>query len=107
MSHPPSVSHREALIRELREDPELAAGYLQTVLEDYGDEPRTVLVALRQVAEAQGMQQVADLAGIKRESLYRSLSSRGNPTLKTLQAVLGAVGLRLSVEKKATGTQEP
>ena len=37
-------------------------------------------------------------AGISRESLYRALSPKGNPTLKTLLAVLKTVGLRLSVE---------
>ena len=37
-------------------------------------------------------------AGISREALYRSLSPNGNPTLKTLLAVLKAVGMKLSVE---------
>ena len=37
-------------------------------------------------------------AGISRESLYRALSPKGNPTLKTLLVVLKTVGLRLSVE---------
>ncbi|MCG3102556.1 transcriptional regulator, partial [Enterobacter sp. DRP3] len=40
---------------------------------------------------------VAAEAGISRESLYRTLSPNGNPTLKTLLAVLKTVGLRLSV----------
>ncbi|MFZ4071951.1 MAG: DNA-binding protein, partial [Caulobacterales bacterium] len=34
-----------------------------------------------------------------RESLYRALSAQGNPTLDTTMRVLGALGLRLSVEK--------
>jgi probable addiction module antidote protein len=37
-------------------------------------------------------------AGISREAFYRSLSPKGNPTLKTLLAVLKFVGMRLSVE---------
>ena len=45
-----------------------------------------------------------DPAGLQRESLYRALSPRGNPTLKTLLAVLSGAGLRLSVEKSH---QEP
>jgi probable addiction module antidote protein len=56
------------------------------------------LIMLRAVAEAYGgLGAVAAQAGISRESLYRSLSPKGNPTLKTLIAVLKAVGLRLSV----------
>jgi hypothetical protein len=57
------------------------------------------LLALRTVAEAHGgLGIVAARAGISCESLYRSLSEKGNPTLKTLVAILKTVGLRLSVE---------
>jgi probable addiction module antidote protein len=41
---------------------------------------------------------VAEAAGVQRESLYRALSPKGNPTLNTLLAVLKSVGMRLSVE---------
>jgi probable addiction module antidote protein len=40
----------------------------------------------------------ASFISISRESLYRALSPKGNPTLKTLLAVLKTVGLRLSVQ---------
>jgi probable addiction module antidote protein len=57
------------------------------------------LLALRTVAEAYGgLAAVAAQAGISREALYRALSPRGNPTLKTILAVLKAVGMRLSIE---------
>lgn len=59
------------------------------------------LLALRTVAEAYGgLAAVAAEAGISRESLYRTLSPTGNPTLKTLLAVLKTVGLRLSVKSE-------
>ena len=60
----------------------------------------TVLhVALRQIAEARGgIAKIAKAAGIERESLYRALSSRGNPRLSTLFAVTKAMGLTLTVE---------
>lgn len=41
---------------------------------------------------------VAEQANISREALDRSLSPKGNPTLKTLRAVQKSVGRRLSVE---------
>lgn len=47
-----------------------------------------------------GLAAVAAEAGISRETLYRTLSPKGNPTLKTLIAVLKTVGLRLSVEQE-------
>ena len=56
-------------------------------------------MALRQVAKAQGMDTVAERAGIQRESLYRALSPKGNPTLKTLLAILAGAGLRLAVTR--------
>ena len=93
--------HDEAVIELLKDDPALADEYLAASLAAI-DEPggrEGLLAALRQVAAAQGMAEVAARAGLQRESLYRALSPRGNPTLKTLLAVLSGAGLRLSVEK--------
>jgi probable addiction module antidote protein len=93
-----SLSHDEATIRELRNNPEFAAEYLRAALEE-NDEPRVLLIALRRVAEARGgIAKVAKAAGIERESLYRALSVRGNPRFSTLVAVTKAVGLKLTVE---------
>lgn len=91
-----SASHDDSLVQELRNDPELAKEYLQAAMEDEA-ESAVLLLALRHVAEAYGMPKVAEMAGMHREGLYRALSPRGNPTLRTLMAVLKAVGLRLTV----------
>ena len=96
-----SVSHHEHEIAELRADRELAVEYLKAAMEslDNPDDRAAGLLALRTVAEAYGgLGAVAAEAGISRESLYRTLSAKGNPTLKTLLAVLKAVGMKLSVE---------
>ena len=96
-----TVSHHEAEIEELRSDRELAVEYLKAAMEslDDPDDRAAGLLALRTVAEAYGgLGVVAAEAGINRESLYRALSPKGNPTLKTLLAVLKTVGMRLSVE---------
>lgn len=99
MKRKPSVSHDEATIRELRDNPGFAAEYLRAALED-DDEPGVLLIALRRIAEARGgIAKVAKAAGIERESLYRALSRRGNPRLSTLVAVTKAVGLKLTVEE--------
>ncbi len=95
------VPHHDREVAELRADRELAVQYLKAAMEalDDPDERAGGLLALRTVAEAYGgLGAVAADAGISRESLYRALSPKGNPTLKTLLAVLKAVGLRLSVE---------
>ena len=95
------VSHHEREIGELRADRELAVEYLKAAMESLDDPNNRAagLLALRTVAEAYGgLAAVAAEAGISRESLYRTLSPEGNPTLKTLLAVLKTLGLRLSVE---------
>ena len=98
MKRKASISHDEAIVRELRDNPEFAAEYLRAALED-DDEPSVLLIALRRIAEARGgIAKVAKAAGIERESLYRALSARGNPRLSTLVAVTKAVGLKLTVE---------
>ena len=71
---------------------------MKAAIED-NEEPKVLLIALRQIAEARGgIAKVAKAAGITRESLYRALSPRGNPRLSTLVAVAKAVGLKLTVE---------
>ena len=52
--------------------------------------------ALGVVARARGMTDVARRAGLSRETLYRTLSAKGNPELATVLRVVGALGLQLS-----------
>lgn len=97
-----AVSHHQREVEELRADKDLAVAYLKAALEvlDNPNERAGGLLALRTIAEAcdGGIAGVAASAGISREALYRALSPKGNPTLKTLLAVLHSVGMRLSVE---------
>lgn len=97
MKRKASASHDEAIVRRLRKDAKFATEYLNAALEDT-DEPRVLLLALRHLAQAQGVAKVAKAAGVERESLYRALSPRGNPRLSTLVAVTRAIGLKLTVE---------
>jgi len=80
----------------LRNDTDIA-GYIEAMLED-GD-PRAVPVALRTVADALGgVVALAQKTELSRETVYRTLSEKGNPRLDTLSAILAAFGLRLSVQ---------
>ena len=99
-----TVSHHEREVAELRADRQLAIEYLKVAMAslDDPDDRAAGLLALRTIAEAYGgLGAIAKSAGISREALYRALSPKGNPTLKTILAVLGAVGMRLSVEPAA------
>lgn len=54
--------------------------------------------ALQVVARARGMAQIAENAGLGRESLYKALKPGAHPRFDTVQRVLGALGVRLIVE---------
>jgi len=69
------------------------AEYLEAALED-GD-PALIVSALGHIARSRGMTEVAREAGLGRESLYKGLSSDGNPAFATVLQVIRAVGLRL------------
>ncbi len=71
------------------------AHYLEAVFED-GD-PTLVAAALGDVARAKGMSRVAQAAGLGRESLYKALSTEGNPEFATVLKVMRAVGLKFKV----------
>ena len=82
--------YKDDLLRELRNDPEYAARYLSAAKKDSKE---AFLIALRDVAEARlGLARTARAARVNRESLYRTLSAEGNPTLATLDAVLAVLG---------------
>jgi probable addiction module antidote protein len=90
-----SKAYQPDLIENLR-DPREAEEYLNAALEE-GD-PELFLLALRNVAEAQGgVAQLAEKAKLNRESLYKMLSERGNPEFRSLEALLHALGFRLAV----------
>lgn len=93
-------NYREYLMKTLR-DPAERVAYLNAALED-GD-PKAMLRALRDVAEAMGgMSRLATRSKLSRESLYRMLSERGNPELRSLGRVLHTFGLSLRVTSTRT-----
>jgi probable addiction module antidote protein len=92
-----SISYDDWLHGHLRKNPELAVQYLEECFED--EDPRIFLLALADVAKAQGgLAALAKKSGLNRETLYRTLSLKGNPKLQSIDAILHALGMRLSVE---------
>ncbi len=87
-------SYDDSLTSALR-DPVEAAAFLDAVIEM--DDPTALLLALRQVAKAHGMAEVARRAEVGEKTLFKALSENGNPTIATVHKVLQAVGLKLSV----------
>lgn len=97
-------NYEEWLIHSLKDKKE-AAAYLQVALEEYQKDNHTeaLLLALRHVAEAQGgMGLLSRKTHLNRESLYKTLSSRGNPKLQTLGILLKGLGFKLAIKQIAT-----
>ena len=91
-----TTTYQEDLIESLKDSRE-AAAYLNAAMEE-GDRV-LFLLALRNVAEAHGgMAAVSEKARLNRESLYRMLSKKGNPEIKSIFTLLHSMGLKLTIE---------
>jgi probable addiction module antidote protein len=98
MNAPRDTSYDDSLLHALA-DPKEAAAYLDAVMEMEMEmeDAGALMLALRQVAKAHGMAEVTRRADVGEKTLFRVLSDKGNPTIETLNKVLHALGLRLSV----------
>lgn len=91
----------DGVLGEKLKDREFAAEYLTAVVQD-GD-PAALTVALKKVRQAQGvgMVELARETGLNRESLYRTLSDKGNPEFATVRKVAGALGFSVQLRPAA------
>lgn len=98
----PAVDRDILLIEELRTDPDYAELYLKASLEKINEEDGLggFLIALRRVLEARGcICEAAKKTGLARQSIYRALSGKGNPTITTLAQLVSLAGLQLTLSK--------
>jgi probable addiction module antidote protein len=87
--------YKEHLLKSL-EDPHEAAAYLNACLED--EDPHVFLLALKDVADARGgMSELSRRSCLNRQSLYRTLSKKGNPKLNNVCAILSSLGLGIHI----------
>lgn len=81
-----SVPYEPDLLHDLL-DPKYAKAYLSACMKD--DHPGTFFVALRQVIQAQnGIADISKKLHLNRQGLYRALSEKGNPSMKTIFSIL-------------------
>jgi probable addiction module antidote protein len=74
---------------------EAIAACLDAYLEDAS--PEELRKALATVARSHGGD-LARRSGVTRAGIYKALGEEGNPSFETIRAILGAMGLRLTVE---------
>ncbi len=83
---------------EVLDDDAVIIEYLQAALEE--DDPELFVKAVGNVARAMGMATIAQETDLGRTSLYKALSGERDPRIGTVMKVLGALGVRLTVEPK-------
>ena len=92
----PTRKHRAS---DYLRTPEDIVAYLNAALEEWDEDPRLLMKAFRNVAEARGgVSKLARRAKLDRVALSRALSGRRNPRLDTLAKVVAACGVKLRFE---------
>jgi probable addiction module antidote protein len=86
-------------------DEETIAAYLNSSTET--GNPDVMLSALSAVARARGMAELADKAGVNRESLYKALAPGAKPRYDTIFKVVRALGVNMAFHAPAVAKQAP
>lgn len=94
----PYVSYDEAMVKLYRDNPQMALDALNACMED-GD-MEMLLVTMRHIAKGKGIADLAKATGLQKNTLYRTLSSHGNPNLRTLISICGALGVDMKFEAR-------
>ena len=79
-----------------RQPHNFAVAYLNVLIDDADQEELTA--ALGRIARSSGGPRLAEKVELNAPSLYRTLSRRGNPELKSVAALLKAMGIRLALQ---------
>mgnify|MGYP004001352415 CR=1 FL=1 len=92
------IHHDEFVKKHLRTKASIES-YLNEALED--EDPRVFLLALKDVVVARGgFSKISKQTNLSRESLYKTLSTKGNPTFKSLNKLVDTVGFQISIKPK-------
>ncbi|MBR5950715.1 MAG: hypothetical protein IKZ87_04700 [Actinomycetaceae bacterium] len=102
------VPNEQRVIEHLRRDQEFAEIFLQDSIDCLNDphaskaEHEVSLESLGYIAEAYGgLSKIAKKAGVSREALAKAFAPGGDPTLRMLVALRGAIGEHVAMPKAA------
>ncbi|MCE7902272.1 MAG: putative addiction module antidote protein [Gammaproteobacteria bacterium PRO9] len=99
MAHKVKISNlKDFDMAEMLDSEQAIAEYLTVVMEE--NDPAALAVALGTVARARGMAAVAESAGMAREALYKALRPGSQPRFETIQRVMAALGVKLTVSAR-------
>ena len=85
----------------LRDHPEEMEEYMSVIFEEYARDGNTgaLLASLRTMSKVKGVTTTAYEAGLSRKGLQKALSEKGNPKFESINAIMHALGYRLSPRK--------
>ena len=85
----------------LRDHPEEMEEYMSVIFEEYARDGNTgaLLASLRTMSKIKGITTTAHEAGLSRKGLQKALSEKGNPKFESINAIMHALGYRLSPRK--------
>ncbi len=99
------VSYDDYAMKIYEKDPEMLAQLLQESLDE--GEIEEFLRHLQMASKLfGGVSEIAKESGLHEKTLYKSLSPKGNPTIKTLLGVMNSLGLSLSIQAKNRNSKE-
>ncbi len=78
------------------DSPQVISAYLVQSMKS--QDPQILMKALAEVAKAQGVNKVAEAAGVNRESLYKTLKGGSKTRYETIQKLMLALGVELTVQ---------
>ncbi|AZF33021.1 Addiction module antidote protein [Pseudomonas sp. R4-35-07] len=82
------------------DNPQAISAYLAQSMKS--QDPHVFMKALAEVAKAQGVNKVAEAAGVNRESLYKTLKGGSKTRYETIQKLMVALGVELTVQPIAS-----
>ena len=84
-----------------REHPEEIDDYIEILFEEYAKDGDTgaLLSSMRVLGRAIGLTKLAEEAGMSRKGLQKALSEEGNPEFASVNAILRAMGYKLTPKK--------
>jgi probable addiction module antidote protein len=85
----------------LRNHPDEIDDYITVLFDEYAESGDTtsLLRSLRIVSRVKGVTAIAESSGLSRKGLQKALSENGNPQFSNVNAIMHAMGYRLTPQK--------
>jgi len=85
----------------LRNHPEEVDDYVNILFDKYAESGDTasLMSSLRVVSRVKGVSKIAEESGLSRKGVQKALSENGNPQFGSVNAIMHAMGYRLTPQK--------